>query len=226
VEWCEAASGLLSAESYESMRGVVPTGQVSIRRDIWSLAPDDPVVVWYGKAVSGMRGRQATDPTSWSYQAAIHGTEEAPNRLGWNGCQHGTWFFLPWHRMFLSFFERIVRATVVETGGPTDWALPYWNYGAGGEHAGLPLAFRAEMLASGAPNPLFVGARAQGMTTGRAVSLRRSRLPPVLSRARASSGKRNSAGTVQARHSSQRAAAHSRKHLTTLFTARSAGKKA
>ena len=43
-------------------------------------------------------------------------------------CQHQGWFFLPWHRMYLYFFERIVRAAVVEAGGPADFALPYWNY--------------------------------------------------------------------------------------------------
>jgi tyrosinase len=140
---------------------------VFVRRDIWSLAPEDPIVAGYANAVKLMKERSAEKPTSWSYQAAIHGTEEKPNQPEWNECQHGTWFFLPWHRMFVAIFERIVRAAVKETGGPDDWALPYWNYGSGGQHATLPLAFRDQTLADGSPNPLFIAARAPGMNNGK-----------------------------------------------------------
>ena len=27
-------------------------------------------------------------------------------------CQHNTWYFLPWHRMYLYWFERIVRSII------------------------------------------------------------------------------------------------------------------
>ena len=30
--------------------------------------------------------------------------------------------------MYLAYFEQIVAATVVQLGGPPDWALPYWDY--------------------------------------------------------------------------------------------------
>lgn len=139
---------------------------VLIRRDIWSLPPDDPIVSAYAGAVKRMRERPEVVPTSWSYQAAMHGTHTKPNKPLWNECQHGTWFFVPWHRMFLYYFERIVRAAVVEGGGPANWALPYWNYGAGGESAKLPLAFREPKLASGEENPLYVAERAEGMNSG------------------------------------------------------------
>ncbi len=139
---------------------------VFVRRDIWSLQPNDPIVTAYAGAVQRMRERSASNPTSWSYQAAIHGTHAKPDRPGWNECQHGTWFFLPWHRMFLYHFERIVRAAVIENGGPADWALPYWNYGLGGEKARLPLAFREAQLPSGEPNPLYIAERAEGMNSG------------------------------------------------------------
>jgi tyrosinase len=145
----------------------MPEAPVFVRRDIWSLATDDPIVTAYARAVKRMKERPADEPTSWSYQAAIHGTETQPNKPGWNECQHGTWFFLPWHRMFVVIFERIVRAAVIETGGPADWALPYWNYGNGDEHAQLPLAFRNATLANGEPNPLFIAERAEGMNNGK-----------------------------------------------------------
>jgi len=46
----------------------------------------------------------------------------------WNQCQHGSWYFLPWHRAYLAAFEAIVLDAIVKKGGPSDWALPYWNY--------------------------------------------------------------------------------------------------
>ncbi len=140
-----------------------------LRRDIWTLQSDDPIITGYANGVKLLRQRAADKPTSWTYQAAIHGTENAPNKPLWNQCQHGTWFFLPWHRMFLYHFEEIVRAAVIEAGGPHDWALPYWNYGLPGRNATLPLPFRKPKLANGDPNPLFESARASGINSGAAL---------------------------------------------------------
>src|SRR5262249_7496349 len=42
----------------------------------------------------------------------------------WGKCQHGSNDFLAWHRMYLFFFERIVR----KLSGDPSFALPYWNY--------------------------------------------------------------------------------------------------
>lgn len=106
------------------------TGQLYIRRNVWSLDPTQAfaseVTVNYAKAVRVMQQRDRTDPTSWSYQAAIHGTPDpAPSGAPWNQCQHSTWYFLPWHRMYLWFFEQIVREAIAEAGGdPTGWPCP------------------------------------------------------------------------------------------------------
>src|SRR6188472_1819854 len=104
------------------------------RADVWSLAPADPIVTYYGRAVAAMKAKSANDPTSWTYQAAIHGTYTTPTKPLWLECRHQGWFFLPWHRMYLYYFERIVRAQVVALGGPANWALPYWNYENGSGH--------------------------------------------------------------------------------------------
>lgn len=109
----------------------------------------------YAGAVATMKGRDPDDPTSWAYQAAIHGTHSAPLSLQ-RQCEHESWFFFPWHRLYLYYFEEIVRKAVVDNGGPDDWALPYWNYGLGGENAALPEPFREP---AGAGNALFVGGR-------------------------------------------------------------------
>ena len=118
-------------------------GGIHIREDVWELTEWDPTLLWYARAVKGMSARPITDPTSWRYQAAIHDYIRTRDPLAVNGetmpssadqtkywrqCQHGSWFFLPWHRGYLAYFEQIVRAEIVRQGGPADWALPYWNY--------------------------------------------------------------------------------------------------
>jgi tyrosinase len=77
----------------------------------------------YADGVKAMKLRPATDPTSWTYQAAMHGTYTTPAKPLWNTCQHGNYFFLSWHRMYLYFFERIVRAA-----SNPKFNLPYWDY--------------------------------------------------------------------------------------------------
>ena len=139
-------------------------GAVLVRREISSLALTDPIVTGYARGVKRMRERDPEDPTSWSYQAAIHGTPATPASKLWNQCQHATWYFLPWHRMFLYYFERILRAAVVEDDGPADWSLPYWNYCLGGPHAFLPEPFRTP--ASG-EDPLYVAERDPRLNSGK-----------------------------------------------------------
>jgi len=140
-----------------------------VRRNIWTLPSGDQTVEEYAQAVAIMKGRPAHDPTSWTYQAAMHGTHARAVQPLWNGCQHGTWFFLAWHRLFIYYFEQIVRAAVVQAGGSADWSLPFWDYGAGGQQATLPVGFR-QPTANGSPNPLFEPRRAPGINSGLAVS--------------------------------------------------------
>lgn len=112
------------------------------RKDVYQLPPGDTTLEWYSKAVKEMKTRPTTDPTSWNYQAAIHGFAPSspfwknPGPLPspqeqtdfWKQCQHGSWYFLPWHRIYLAYFEQIVASVIVELGGPADWSLPFWNY--------------------------------------------------------------------------------------------------
>ncbi|MER7731830.1 tyrosinase family protein [Streptomyces erythrochromogenes] len=129
-----------------------PQQVAHVRRNVWTLPAGDPTLAHYAAAVAEMKARDPDDPTGWSYQAAVHGTDTTPPRPLWNACEHGSWYFLAWHRMYLWYFERIVRATVVRLGGPADWALPFWDYGADRGQARIPQAFRD---AEGGANPLF-----------------------------------------------------------------------
>lgn len=157
----------------------VPT-PVRVRRDVNSLAANDPILEFYSRAIARMKARPIADPLSWRYQAAIHDYPAVGSTLAerqqqdpfadasdvlpsdadrtrfWGVCQHGGWFFLPWHRIYLHFFEKIVLHHVIELGGPTDWALPYWNYSASATARRFPEAFRQS---SGVMADLFVDER-------------------------------------------------------------------
>ena len=146
-----------------------------VRRDVWSLGseqqPWHPVLLGYARAVAAMQQLPLSEPTSWRYQAAIHGIAGAlpPPGAPWNECQHATWYFLPWHRMYLYRFEQIVRSFLPADAGPDEWALPYWNYSDGAPGDALPPAFRVETMPDGSPNPLLVPERRAVVNAGKPV---------------------------------------------------------
>jgi tyrosinase len=134
------------------------------RRDINAYAPDSAFIASFRQGVATMMSREATDPTSWAYQANIHGfptsaggsncspNSSGPSQPAWATCQHGSYFFLAWHRMYLYYFERILRAA----SGDAAFALPFWDYEEAAQRP-LPVVFRVP--ADAATNSLFVGER-------------------------------------------------------------------
>lgn len=134
-----------------------------VRRSVYSLPAGDQTLDWYRAAVAALQARPLSDPTSWWWMGAVHGQPgftPVPGSNGfWSQCQHQTWFFLPWHRGYLAAFEATVAKTVADLGGPTDWALPYWNYSedlaTNPEARRLPPAFRDQFMPDGSPNALF-----------------------------------------------------------------------
>jgi len=99
------------------------------------------------------------DPRGWLRQANVHcwycGGE---NGDGVNAGPevHGSWTFLPWHRMFLYVHERILGELV----GDNTLTLPFWDWDTT-VHDRLPPIF-ADPMANGAPNPLFDANRGAG----------------------------------------------------------------
>ncbi|HEU4881533.1 MAG TPA: tyrosinase family protein [Longimicrobium sp.] len=108
-----------------------------VRRNIADLAPNDPIIDAYKAAVTAMKALPTTDGRNWTRQAQIH----------LDHCPHGNWFFLPWHRAYLFYFEKICRAL----SGYEPFALPYWNWTTSRE---IPAVFWG-----GPSNPLFNGTR-------------------------------------------------------------------
>ncbi|HEY0513596.1 MAG TPA: tyrosinase family protein [Thermoanaerobaculia bacterium] len=135
-----------------------PQRQVYVRPNFGKLDPNGPEVAALRKGVQAMMGRPATDPTSWLYQANMHGTYDTPALQAWNTCQHGNYLFLSWHRMYLYYFERILRAA----SGDPNLALPFWDYTDPAQRA-IPLPLREP---AGAQNPLYVEQRAPGINDG------------------------------------------------------------
>jgi tyrosinase len=146
-------------------------------------------LLWYAKGVGAMQARALNDPASWWFFAAIHGEYVTPDSLKdpnvfpwkdipappavpttplpatgvsdqyWDQCQHQSWYFPPWHRGYLLALEAQVRADVIALGGPSTWALPYWDYFGPGAEFNIPPAFTQQKLPDGSANPLFVLAR-------------------------------------------------------------------
>lgn len=153
-------------------------GTTYTRRNAWNNGGtfNNPDLLWYARAVGEMQSRALNDETSWWFFAGIHGhnwnnlptpptipTSPQPTSgqqsQFWNQCQHGTWFFLPWHRGYLYALENVLRGIIQAKGGPADWALPYWNYFGPNNQYQIPPAFTAPTLPDGSPNPLLVNAR-------------------------------------------------------------------
>jgi tyrosinase len=142
--------------------------KVLTRKGVHALrGPWHPVLRAYEQAIAVMKSRPARDATSLAYQAAVHGvgapTAPPPDKFR-SQCQHNCWYFLPWHRWYLHYFEQIVRSILTELVASdqfvgrkdiaSSWALPYWNYAKPGFDK-LPVEFASPKRWDGKPNALF-----------------------------------------------------------------------
>jgi tyrosinase len=133
-----------------------------------STTQGQAMVAKYANAVTLMKARQKGDPCSWLFQWYTHETPDpgkahelltlsvAQRPLAtemWDTCQnhpHAEGLmttedqFLPWHRMYVYYFEQICRSVL----GDVSFTLPYWNY-TDPSTTGIPLPFRDDT------NPLF-----------------------------------------------------------------------
>jgi hypothetical protein len=118
------------------------------------MSADHPTLVSYRKAIKAMQQLSKDDPTNplgWRFQANMHGVKMDAGMMNeaWHWCMHGNWWFLPWHRGYLYFFEKIVR----KLSGCDSFRLPYWPWEKDGQNA-LPAPFRDPKY-QGKDNPLF-----------------------------------------------------------------------
>ncbi|KAI3959765.1 hypothetical protein MKW92_002611 [Papaver armeniacum] len=97
-----------------------------VRKAAHKYNSDD--IAKFEKAVAAMKALPKDDPWSFGQQATIHCTfcNGAFNQLNSNTLLqiHGSWFFLPWHRYYLYFWERILGKLI----GDDTFAIPFWNW--------------------------------------------------------------------------------------------------
>jgi tyrosinase len=157
---------------------------MTVRQDVATLGAGwNKTLLNYALAMRELDKLEISDRNSWRFLGAIHGfdqrqwigqgllkpTDPVPadltNRTYGNQCQHGSWYFLSWHRGYLFAFEAIVAAKVKALTGD-DWALPYWNYldSTNANALRVPDAFLADKLPDGSTNPLKKYPRRPGLT--------------------------------------------------------------
>jgi tyrosinase len=68
----------------------------------------------YAKGVEAMLKLPADHPQNWFRNAFVHLMD----------CPHGNWWFYVWHRGYVGFFERSIRAL----SGDDSFAMPYWDW--------------------------------------------------------------------------------------------------
>lgn len=90
------------------------TGVKRIRRNVGSLNNTSSDLSLYRVAVAALVNLPNSDPRNWNRLAAQHQDH----------CPHSNWWFLPWHRAYLYYFERVCQDIL---NNPS-FALPYWDW--------------------------------------------------------------------------------------------------
>ena len=101
-----AAAGLLSGAGPAASQGAL-----RVRRPISSLGNDHPDLDAYRRAIPILREWGA-----WDDQIELHADMRHRH--------HSSWRFLPWHRLQLVWFERLVA----RASGKADFAMPFWDW--------------------------------------------------------------------------------------------------
>lgn len=117
-----AAVGLMPPTLARAFDGpATASAALRIRRDVTSAAAQKDLDT-LRRGVAAMKKLIATnpnDPRGWILQAYLHG-----NCNNFTFCQHGNWYFPPWHRVFIYYFEQLIQYF----GNDPGFALPYWDW--------------------------------------------------------------------------------------------------
>jgi hypothetical protein len=107
------APGLADAATPNPTLPTTPTASRPrrLRKPISSLTRRDPDLAAYRTAIPLMKASGY-----WDAQIALHA--DMSHR------HHGSWRFLPWHRLQLVWFER----QIARLSGKADFSMPYWDW--------------------------------------------------------------------------------------------------
>ena len=120
---------------------VCATPPGAVRMSLPAFAADTKKVEALRKAIGTMKALPPSDHRSYFFQAAVHAYSDAQfkaeladdpklkkvDKKYWNQCPHfgqSSADFVIWHRAYLHFFERTMRAAAQDD----TLALPYWDY--------------------------------------------------------------------------------------------------
>ncbi|HUF17833.1 MAG TPA: tyrosinase family protein [Thermoanaerobaculia bacterium] len=136
----------------------LPRRDIYVRKNIYTLTAGEINTLRSG--VAAMKARPASDPTSWIYQARMHAVDSGLAAALQDQCQHRQFLFFSWHRMYVYYFERILR----KASGDPNFALPYWNYSDDPAQRIIPDAYR--LPADTNSNSLFNATRQAAYNQG------------------------------------------------------------
>lgn len=136
-----------------------PTGPTYPRKSAFDLTPRE--VDRFRTAYQAMRDLTQSnpqDPRGWLQQSAVHCWYCGGGTDALSGPEiHFGWFFLPWHRAYLYFHERMLGQLIDD---PT-FRLPYWDwdrFGMTPSRQAMPPIYTQGNLSSNSLNDPFRGA--------------------------------------------------------------------
>lgn len=164
------------ADDRKSITALTPTELQSLRNGFqqmidWSKAPHSSpefrrsLLFWanmhayFGQNCAPVSGLQKPGMSGITTQTPTTPEEFAT----WCTCRHGDVQFLTWHRMYLYFFEQVLRAAANDP----KLTLPYWDYETNGA---IPEVFRVPSYTNAngqtVSNPLYVPNRQAQLNAG------------------------------------------------------------
>jgi tyrosinase len=164
---CSPSHAALSPQPGAAAPGVAAAG-IRKRLEIEEFSANPALVAALRAGVSAMRAvKNPRNVRSWTYWHYSHWMPEsnppADMAAVWDQCRHAQSYFLPWHRGFLYYFEKMLR----QASGNPELTLPYWDYY---KNPKLPAIFASPTLADGSENPLYwkerTGSTVRGLKYG------------------------------------------------------------
>lgn len=127
-----------------------PETPLRVRRAAHLVKNDHDYMEKYKEAVKKMKELPDGHPWNFYQQALVHCAycNDAYDQVGFPGVPlqvHFSWLFLPWHRYYLHFYERILGKLIDDD----TFTLPFWNFD---NDDGMTLP---EILTSDTSSPLY-----------------------------------------------------------------------
>jgi hypothetical protein len=149
---CQSGQRTIDFESLVDNRPLVE------RSSIFAVENDVKKIAELRLAFSNMyrwSRNNPNDPRCWPLQSAIHRIAGLRGATDPTLTIHSSFYFLPWHRAYLYFFERILAwHLATESTMDANFRLPIWNWDITYSELKVPTSYTTPEI-SGQPNPLY-----------------------------------------------------------------------